>query len=60
MEYEETLPISLSLIDNHIIVMETVNMVTTYCVTGLEIERLKGKRNSTCSFYNLDFFSVNE
>ena len=50
--------ISLSLVDNHITVMEIVNLVTTNCGTGLCVERLKG--NSTCSLSNLGFFAVNE
>ena len=37
--------------------MEIVNVATTNCDTGLDIERLKG--NSTYSLTNLDFFAVN-
>ena len=50
--------ISLSLVDNHITVMEIVNVSTTNYSTGLDVERLKG--NSTWSLSNLDFFAVNE
>ena len=50
--------ICLSLVDNHITVMEMVNVATTNCDTGMDVERLKGK--STCSLSNLDFFPVNE
>ena len=51
--------ISLSLFDNHITVMEIVNVATTNCSTGPDVERLEG--NSTCSLSNLDILpSMNE
>ena len=50
--------ISLSLVYNHITVMEIVNVDTTNCSTGLDFERLKGNLNSALS--NLDVFAVNE
>ena len=34
------LSISQSLVDNHITVMETVDLATTNCGTGLDVERL--------------------
>ena len=39
-------------------VMEIVNVSTTNCSTGLDVERLKG--NSTCSLSNLDSFTLDE
>ena len=50
--------IGLSLVDNHIKVMEIVNVATTNYSIELGVERLK--RNLTCSLSNLDFFAVDE
>ena len=50
--------ISLSMVDNHITVMEIVNVATNNYSSGLDVERLM--ENSTCSLSNLDFFAVNE